>query len=115
MTGFWLTTGVLEEGNQRFYKRAGYRLVPGEPTYPGRRRPRQTPPLTRIFAARSCRSAVEPVAQRPTTGQAPSVQLEMTVYVVDDEGRCTLANDTPASYPSSQAVSLVACRWNPRP
>ena len=34
-TTFWLTTGVLEEGNQRFYKRAGYRLVPGEPTYPG--------------------------------------------------------------------------------
>jgi len=31
----WLTTGLLEEGNQRFYKRAGYRLVPGEPTYPG--------------------------------------------------------------------------------
>ena len=35
VTAFWLTTGVLEEGNQRFYKRAGYRLVPGEPTYPG--------------------------------------------------------------------------------
>ena len=35
VTGFWLTTGVLEDGNQRFYKRAGYRLVPGEPTYPG--------------------------------------------------------------------------------
>jgi tRNA (guanine37-N1)-methyltransferase len=35
VTGFWLTTGVLEEGNQRFYKRAGYRPVPGEPTYPG--------------------------------------------------------------------------------
>ncbi len=35
VTGFWLTTGILEEGNQRFYKRAGYRLVPGEPTHPG--------------------------------------------------------------------------------
>ena len=35
VTAYWLTTGVLEEGNQRFYKRAGYRLVPGEPTYPG--------------------------------------------------------------------------------
>ena len=34
-TGFWLTTGVLEEGNQRFYKRAGYRVVAGEPTHPG--------------------------------------------------------------------------------
>jgi tRNA (guanine37-N1)-methyltransferase len=34
-THFWLTTGVLEDGNQRFYKRAGYRPVPGEPTYPG--------------------------------------------------------------------------------
>jgi tRNA (guanine37-N1)-methyltransferase len=35
VTGYRLTTGVLEEGNQRFYKRAGYRPVPGEPTYPG--------------------------------------------------------------------------------
>ncbi|HYN66323.1 MAG TPA: tRNA (guanosine(37)-N1)-methyltransferase TrmD [Ornithinibacter sp.] len=34
-THFWLTTGVLEEGNQRFYRRAGYRPAPGEPTYPG--------------------------------------------------------------------------------
>ena len=34
-TAYWLTTGILEEGNQRFYKRAGYRLVPGEATYPG--------------------------------------------------------------------------------
>ncbi len=35
VTGFALTTGVLEEGNQRFYKRAGYRLVTGEHTPPG--------------------------------------------------------------------------------
>ncbi len=35
VTAYWLTTGILEEGNQRFYKRAGYRLVPGEPSYPG--------------------------------------------------------------------------------
>lgn len=35
VTGFWVTTGVLEEGNQRFYKRAGYRVVPGRATYPG--------------------------------------------------------------------------------
>jgi tRNA (guanine37-N1)-methyltransferase len=35
VTAYWLTTGLLEEGNQRFYKRAGYRPVPGEPTYPG--------------------------------------------------------------------------------
>jgi len=34
-THVWLTTGVLEEGNQRFYRRAGYRPAPGEPTYPG--------------------------------------------------------------------------------
>ncbi len=46
VTAYWLTTGILEEGNQRFYRRAGYRLVRGEPTYPGavdltkRRRPR---------------------------------------------------------------------------
>ena len=35
VNGFWLTTGLLEEGNQRFYRRAGYRTVPGEPTQPG--------------------------------------------------------------------------------
>ncbi len=35
VTAYWLTTGILEEGNQRFYKRAGYRPAPGEPTYPG--------------------------------------------------------------------------------
>ena len=35
VTSYWLTTGILEEGNQRFYRRAGYRLVPGDPTYPG--------------------------------------------------------------------------------
>ena len=34
-TGLRLTTGVLEDGNQRFYKRAGYRPVPGEPTHAG--------------------------------------------------------------------------------
>jgi tRNA (guanine37-N1)-methyltransferase len=34
-TAFVLTTGVLEEGNQRFYRRAGYRLVTGEHTPPG--------------------------------------------------------------------------------
>ncbi|MGB7819630.1 MAG: GNAT family N-acetyltransferase, partial [Ornithinibacter sp.] len=45
VTRFWLTTGVLAEDNQRFYRRAGYRLSPGAPTYPGavdltrRRRP----------------------------------------------------------------------------
>ncbi len=35
VTRFWLTTGVLAQDNQRFYRRAGYRLAPGEPTYPG--------------------------------------------------------------------------------
>ena len=35
VTGYRLTTGVLEEGNQRFYRRAGYRTVRGEPTHPG--------------------------------------------------------------------------------
>ena len=34
-TAFALTTGVLEEGNQRFYRRAGYRLVTGEHAPPG--------------------------------------------------------------------------------
>jgi len=32
---FRLTTGVLEKGNQRFYARSGYRVLPGEPTHPG--------------------------------------------------------------------------------
>ena len=35
VTGFRLTTGVLEEGNQRFYKRAGYRVVASPSTPPG--------------------------------------------------------------------------------
>lgn len=35
VTTFRLTTGVLEEGNQRFYRRAGYRVLPGEPSLPG--------------------------------------------------------------------------------
>ena len=35
VTSYRLTTGVLEEGNQRFYRRAGYRIVPGGPTHPG--------------------------------------------------------------------------------
>ena len=35
VTDYRLTTGVLEEGNQRFYRRAGYRVVPGHPTHPG--------------------------------------------------------------------------------
>ena len=62
VTAYWLTTGILEEGNQRFYRRAGYRLVPGEPDLPRRGRPHQTASLI-----------------APTTGQAPSVQLAMTV------------------------------------
>ena len=35
VTTFWLTTGVVAAQNQRFYRRAGYRRAPGEPTYPG--------------------------------------------------------------------------------
>jgi tRNA (guanine37-N1)-methyltransferase len=35
VTGYRLTTGVLEEGNQRFYKRAGYRPVTSASTPPG--------------------------------------------------------------------------------
>jgi len=35
VTGFRLTTGVLEEGNQRFYRRAGYRVVVGAGTPAG--------------------------------------------------------------------------------
>jgi hypothetical protein len=50
-----------------------------------------------------------------TIGQAPSDQFEMTVYTMEDEGSCRLVNETPASYPSSQAPSPVASRWNPSP
>ena len=35
VTTYWLTTGVVAAQNQRFYRRAGYRRAPGEPTYPG--------------------------------------------------------------------------------
>ncbi len=35
VTRYRLTTGLLEEGNQRFYRRAGYRRVPGDGTLPG--------------------------------------------------------------------------------
>ena len=50
-----------------------------------------------------------------TIGQAPSDQLEMTVYVVNELGWWRLVNETPASYPSSQIASSVAWRCNPRP
>jgi tRNA (guanine37-N1)-methyltransferase len=32
---FWVNTGVVSEDNQRRYRRAGYRPVPGEGTWPG--------------------------------------------------------------------------------
>ncbi len=32
---YWINTGRVSEGNQRRYRRAGYRVVPGEGTYPG--------------------------------------------------------------------------------
>lgn len=35
VTRYWLTTGALATDNHRFYRRAGYRPAPGEPTYPG--------------------------------------------------------------------------------
>jgi tRNA (guanine37-N1)-methyltransferase len=35
VTSYWLTTGDVAAGNQRFYRRAGYRRAPGDPTYPG--------------------------------------------------------------------------------
>ena len=35
VTTYWLTTGVVAAQNHRFYRRAGYRRAPGEPTYPG--------------------------------------------------------------------------------
>src|SRR5262245_32297521 len=49
------------------------------------------------------------------TGQAPSDQFEITVYVVDVDLRCRLAIDTPASYPSSQGRSPSTLTWKPRP
>ena len=35
VTTFWINTGAVSEGNQRRYRRAGYRQVPGEGTFPG--------------------------------------------------------------------------------
>ena len=35
VTTFWVNTGVVSEDNQRRYRRAGYRPVPGEGTWPG--------------------------------------------------------------------------------
>jgi tRNA (guanine37-N1)-methyltransferase len=35
VTTFWINTGRVSEGNLRRYKRAGYRIVPGEGTFPG--------------------------------------------------------------------------------
>jgi tRNA (guanine37-N1)-methyltransferase len=35
VTTFWINTGAVSEGNQRRYRRAGYRLLPGEGTWPG--------------------------------------------------------------------------------
>jgi tRNA (guanine37-N1)-methyltransferase len=35
VTTYWLTTGVVAATNHRFYRRAGYRRAPGEPTWPG--------------------------------------------------------------------------------
>ncbi|MGG5258541.1 tRNA (guanosine(37)-N1)-methyltransferase TrmD [Phycicoccus avicenniae] len=32
---FWINTGMVSDGNIRRYKRAGYRLVPGEGSFPG--------------------------------------------------------------------------------
>ena len=35
VTTFWINTGVVSEGNQRRYARAGYRRVPGDGSFPG--------------------------------------------------------------------------------
>ena len=35
VTTFWINTGAVSEGNQRRYRRAGYRRLPGEGTWPG--------------------------------------------------------------------------------
>ncbi|MBM6404755.1 tRNA (guanosine(37)-N1)-methyltransferase TrmD [Phycicoccus sp. CSK15P-2] len=35
VTTFWVNTALVSEANIRRYKRAGYRLVPGEGTFPG--------------------------------------------------------------------------------
>ena len=50
-----------------------------------------------------------------TSSQAPSDVLEMTVHVADDAGSCAVQNDTPASWPTSIAISEVACSHRPRP
>ena len=35
VTTFWINTGAVSRGNQRRYRRAGYRQVPGDGTFPG--------------------------------------------------------------------------------
>jgi tRNA (guanine37-N1)-methyltransferase len=35
VTTLWINTGAVSEANQRRYRRAGYRLLPGEGTWPG--------------------------------------------------------------------------------
>ena len=45
VTTYWVNTGAVSEGNHRRYRRAGYRQLPGEGTFPGtvdlvKRRPR---------------------------------------------------------------------------
>ena len=65
VTTFWINTGAVSEGNQRRYRRAGYRRVPGERHLPRHRRPRQAPPLSPNFPARCgnlhLRTTTEPV------------------------------------------------------
>lgn len=35
VTTYWINTGAVSEANQRRYRRAGYRVVPGEGAFPG--------------------------------------------------------------------------------
>ena len=57
------------------------------------------------------------VAQMPSRssrgsiiGQALSDQLDMTVQVIELQGWCGLANETPASYPGARAAGLDSGR-----
>ena len=53
--------------------------------------------------------------RKRTTGQAPSVEFEITVHVVCVAGSCSERNETLASEPTSLTRSLDSCSQKPRP
>ena len=54
-------------------------------------------------------------ASNSVTGHAPSLVFETTVWVTSDRGSCTERNETPASKPSRNTLSVDPLSQNPRP